>query len=92
MYGNTNKKLVHGQKFYKPMKEERSDNKRVPTTGDERGHLMGSPSASKGTDRKMLVKHEGMIMGGSVTGKKPTTSAKSINKMPLEKRNIVGTD
>jgi|OM-RGC.v1.031848724 hypothetical protein len=92
MYHNTNKNLIKSQNFYTGMKEERGDNQRIEPLAGSSGHLMGTPDGSKGCDRKMLVKHDGIVMGGSVTAKKPTTSAKSINKMPREGRNIVGND
>lgn len=89
---NEKASLKKGGAFYKPMKEERGDNQRIEPLAGSNGHLMGTPSGKKGTDRKMLVKHDGMVMGGSVTAKQKPVSAKSINKMPLERRNIVGTD
>ena len=78
--------------FYKPMKEDRGNFKETPpATAD--GHLIGSASQKKGVNHAQAIRHDGIVLGGSITSKRPSAPVSSLNKLPSGgRRNIVGSD
>ena len=72
-----------------PNKSDRGT-ENVPPNNSNKGCVIGSVPANKGVDVKMCMKHDGIVMGGSVTKGKPTPSAGSINKLPGSSTNILG--
>jgi len=62
----------------------------VPPNNSNKGCVIGSVSANKGVDVNACMKHDGIVMGGSVTKGKPTASGASINKLPGGSTNILG--
>ena len=61
----------------------------VPPNNSKRGCVIGSPKGNKGTNKSALIKHDGIIIGGSITKGKETPSAKSINRLPNKSTNIL---
>lgn len=63
----------------------------VPPNNSKRGCVIGSPRGRKGSgSQDGAYKHNGIVIGGSVTGPKPSVSAKSINRLPNKSTNVVG--
>ena len=91
MFNNSSPKLKKSMKNYPPMKEEKGTFNMAPASS-KNGHISGSPLGSKGFDHAKVIKHDGIVIGGSVTAKKKPASEASINKLPLNKRRIIGSD
>lgn len=88
---NESPKLNKSGKFYRPMKEDGGNERETPPAGDD-GHVIGTPGVSKGFDHTKVTKHEGIVIGGSVTKGKKSVSEKAINKTSSGgKRNILGS-
>lgn len=78
--------------FYKPMKEDRGNFKETPPATKD-GHLIGASAQKKGVNHAQAIRHDGIIIGGSVTKERPSAPESSINKLPSGgRRNIVGSD
>ena len=45
-------------------------------------HIIGSSKGGGKANVKELMKHDGIVLGGSVTGPRPTASAASIDMLP----------
>jgi len=66
----------------KPFVRKKQGFEEVPPNSGPDGRIIGSASSKKGVkSTKSLIKHDGIVMGGSVTNERKTASKKSIDKL-----------
>ena len=54
---------------------------RVPPTSAPDGRIIGRANVTKGVDKGKAIKHDGVVLGGSITGRKKSVDQKTITKV-----------